>query len=326
MRDFDVRLTASADLPRIARLFERAFGVRRSPAEWEWRYRRNPHGRPITVAAFDGEKPIAFLGGYPLVLIDTTSAPWRESSVVHVGDAMVDPAYQGKGYGKAGPWQRALAFLLAEARERGHSACFGVPVRRFHRVYRRYVSSWHLLQVECWAAPLSQLRLVDGPCVAARLRRDDVDGTLDRLLQECAPGYGLLARRDAAYTRWRHLERPSGGTRLFAARSGTKLVGWGAFRLQGRRLVWGDALIAPGHPTAASALLRAALRSWRWRRPQTVRGWFPSTCAWLATSLRGLGFEVGPQQDDLGVIVWGCPEDVRVRRRLYYSMSDCDLF
>ena len=63
--------------------------------------------------------------------------------------------------------------------------------------------------------------------------------------------------------------------------------------------------------------------------PRGAQGWFSSRPAWFASVLDGLGFRAEPDPQDLGLmcVPWREPDAAaRMRRELYYTYGDSDLF
>ena len=133
-------------------------------------------------------------------------------------------------------------------------------------------------------------------------------------------------RRDAAYLRWRYLQCPDAGAFMVAIRKWGRLAGWSVFRIREDRLLWGDALFDPRHPSAIDVLLRHIVPSYP---VGSIEAWFAGRPPWVAEALRKAGFAQTAEPQDLSVmcvpfVVSDATE--RIRQSLYYTMGDSDLF
>ena len=161
---------------------------------------------------------------------------------------------------------------------------------------------------------------------AERVRR--FDERFDRLYDAVRWPYRLLARRDARYLDWRYGRVPDGDHQTYALTRRGRLVGWGVFRRRGEHLLWGDALVDAREPEAARRLLAHALAAPENAGVSAVAMWAAARPAWWRTRLLELGFAPRPEPDDLSFVVAPFElSDVNVLRRdLYYTMGDSDLF
>ena len=133
-------------------------------------------------------------------------------------------------------------------------------------------------------------------------------------------------RRDARYLRWRHLECPDLGIFVVAIRKWRRLVGWSAFRIREKALVWGDALFDPQHPDAVDVLLRHVVPSYPVER---LEAWMALRPEWMTGILRGAGFVATTEPQDLSVMCVPfrlTDATERMRQVLYYTIGDSDLF
>jgi hypothetical protein len=160
-------------------------------------------------------------------------------------------------------------------------------------------------------------------------RVDSVSGAdeeWDRFFDRVAASYSFCVKRTAAYVHWRYFDCPDTRYIVLTARKRGRLGGWAVFRERERRLLWGDALIDPAVPEAASVLLRYATAL---LKPEGIEAWFPGRPAWLVGPLRDLGLETAPEPQDLSVICSAfmlVDATSRMREELYYTWSDSDLF
>jgi hypothetical protein len=148
----------------------------------------------------------------------------------------------------------------------------------------------------------------------------------DRLFERAVLAYRFLVRRDSRYIQWRHLECPDLGIFVVAIRKWRRLVGWSAFRIREKAIVWGDALFDPQHPDAAEVLLRHVVPSYPVER---LEAWCAPRPEWMTEILRAGGFtaEAEPQDLSLMCVPFTLPDATeRMRQGLYYTIGDSDLF
>jgi hypothetical protein len=148
----------------------------------------------------------------------------------------------------------------------------------------------------------------------------------DELFARVSGAYRFCVARNAAYVRWRYLERPDVPYVVIAVRKWRRLVGWMACRIVENRFLWGDALVDPDFPDAVEVMLRHVVPS---HPVTTIEGWFPPRPRWFDDTLSSLGFETRPQPDDLSLMcvpfTWAGATS-RMREDLYYTWGDSDLF
>src|SRR5262249_21896079 len=126
--------------------------------------------------------------------------------------------------------------------------------------------------------------------------------------------------------RWRYQQCPDAGAFIVAIRKWRQLVGWSVFRVRDDRLLWGDALFDPQHPSAIDVLLRHVVPSYPVSR---VEAWFAPSPDWVSKALEGSGSTRAAEPQDLSVMcVPFLLSDAteRIRQALYYTMGDSDLF
>jgi hypothetical protein len=154
----------------------------------------------------------------------------------------------------------------------------------------------------------------------------DPGAEFDRFFDRVKDAYGFLIRRDARYLRWRYIDCPDAAYFVVAIRKWRKLAGWIAIRVRDHRLSWGDALFDPGHIDAIEVMLRHVVPGYP---VEEVEAWFPPRPQWFHEELERLGFETKPEPQDLSLmcVPFEMTDAVeRMRRELYYTMGDSDLY
>jgi len=332
-----IRGYRSGDESGINDMFNEIFGQSRDISHWYWKYRDNPYGSyGISLAVAEDGTLAAHYSGYPVKIYSTISGDRPvELSVYQLGDKMTRKGYRSEGFGKSALIARAYRhFVEAYTGEAvpfcygfaaHHSLRFGVKVLKYADIepipYRR------IPMVRLKGLSKSRVKRIFAP---ARVSEASSIGTewTDFFLS-VAPHYGYLVRRDAPYLIWRYLQRPDKKYSVFSVRIRSQLSGWSVFFREGRKVVWGDALFRPGDVESVKALLGQAASSSLFRDADFVECWFPPRPQWWESILNEIGFEKTGQPDDLHftVPIYRDSQSVEtVRRHLYYSIGDSDLF
>lgn len=326
---FTVRPYRDGDETAILDLFSRSFPhAPRSLDEFAWKYRRNPLGNEHISLTFDADRRL--VGHYAGYLV-----PFRKGTrnlVAHqVGDTMTDPSIRHIGRGRTSVLGKTALDFYGRFCE-GHVAFnYGFNVANIQRFSLRFLRSdrvepvlYRILDARRAPAPLrATLRLTSG--VTLELVREP-SWEFDELFGRVSSAYGFLARRDAAYVRWRYLDAPDGRFVVVALRKWRQLVGWLVYRLDSSRLLLGDLLV---HPEAVGSLDVALGHLVAVHRPATVEGWFPPRPRWLSDHLGRIGFLTTAEPQDLSLMC--VPFELRdaaalMRESLYYTWGDSDLF
>lgn len=154
-----------------------------------------------------------------------------------------------------------------------------------------------------------------------------LDERWDELWRRCRGAYRFLVQRDVPYLRWRYA-CPDVGYHLWAVFRRRRLVGWSAFRQEGDRLFWGDALFDPRFPEAPAVLLSRVVAAPQHQGVQRIEGWLTDRPAWWGRIVDDLGFVRQPEPEDLGLVYVPFLVDPSeaMARHLYYTKADFDLF
>jgi hypothetical protein len=258
----------------------------------------------------------------------------REHLVHQVGDTMTAPAARGVGRGPTSVLARTARHFY-ETFCRGQVLFnYGFNTGNIQKFSTRFVGAHKVEEApfrvrELKERPPRPRRRMFGGCHATEGPLPA--GELDRLWREAGPAYGSLVVRDAAYLRWRYLERPDLRYTMVGVRRRRRLVGWSVFTRRGEDLLWGDLLVAPAEARSGlEHLLAAGIRSLEGDAPlRRVLGWFPPRPAWLDALWGELGFEPRPEPQQLGLMVVPFDDPLaagRAARDLYYTYGDSDLF
>lgn len=181
------RVAAPGDRPALLRLFESAFGEPAAPETWNWKYDRNPHPVPSSVALLDGT-PVGFFGG--------VGTRYRGAGGdllgVAAADVMTHPAH--RRLGKSSLFVDLGLHFFATAAEAGAPYVFGFPNDRHRRTGERSLDYLSIEPAGQWVRPLGSRPFV-GP-LRRRLLRSRVG---DRV----SPGHDALAEALHARPGWR---------------------------------------------------------------------------------------------------------------------------
>jgi hypothetical protein len=229
-------------------------GRAKSRTEWEWAFRRP--GLPLRqiVAVQDGRVVAAYSG-----LPQRTWIGGEERLCVQPVDVMVHPEFR-RGLRRRGLYlQIAQAFLERYGTRGGDALHYGWPIDAARRVGERF------LGYEWVREELALVRTLgenpgEFPSGVREVRQ--LGDELKWLWDRCAPEWGAATVRDAAWARWRFLERPGCAYRLLGAYDEDLLVGLAVLR----RSPWTwpgalplcDWLVPPGELAVAQDLERAA--------------------------------------------------------------------
>ena len=332
--DYLVRPYRDGDAAVILRLFDASFSPPRDPVHWSWKYRDNPFGTlAISVALARSGELVAHYAAYPVRFRRARRGGASESLLCHqVGDTMTDRRHRDVGRGRTSLLARTARHFYARRCAGKVAWNYGFNTGNIQRFSELFVGARKVWDVEVRRCLSSELRLA-----APRFFRpyraslaDRIDGAFDDLFERVAPEYGLLVERRRAYLEWRYLRCPDRDFHLIRVDAGSRLVGWGVFRADGDRLLWGDALVDPAHAGAVSALLRRALaiEAGGQGRDRSVEGWFSRHPAWWNELLSTLGFVAATEPQGLGMVYVPFLEDplTELQTGYYLTMGDGDLF
>lgn len=324
-----VRPYRDGDEAAILELFARSFPhAPRALPHFEWKYRRNPFGSERITLAFDGDRLVAHYAGYAVPF-------WmrgKELTAHQIGDTMTDVSVRHIGRGPTSVLGRTALDFYDRFCEGQVAFNFGFNVANIQKFSLRFLRSDRVEPV-AWRTrdlsrdPLEPLDRFERWMRGCRFELvSEAGADFDDLFRRAAPAYRFLVRRDAAWLRWRYLQCPDRDYAVVALRKWRRLIGWIAFRIEGERFLWGDALFRPEYPEAVEWMLRhvaAALPVTR------IEAWFPPRPVWFGALLDRLHLPLAPEPQDLSVmcVPFTFPDAVpAMRDELYYTWGDGDLF
>ncbi|HET7436661.1 MAG TPA: GNAT family N-acetyltransferase [Thermoanaerobaculia bacterium] len=330
---FTIRAYRDGDERAILDLFARSFPhAPRSVAHFDWKYRRNPFGNERISLAFDREANDALVGHYAAYAVPFVD-DGRVLDAQQVGDTMTDPAIRHIGRGPTSLLGRTALHFYANFCEGKVAFNYGFNVANIQKFSLRFLRSDRVEPVtyrvrDLRAHPLKPLTRSERWLRGFQLELvQRSSGDFDELFARAARAYRFLVRRDARYVQWRYLDCPDVSYFVVAIRKWRKLAGWIAFRIDGNRFLWGDALFDPHlADEAVDAILRHVVPSYPVDR---IEAWFPPRPRWFDALLGDQHFETHPQPQDLSVMCVPFTKQDAVasmRDRLYYTWSDSDLF
>lgn len=209
-----LRDVVAGDMTAVLALHNAVFGSE-ADARWHsWKYGAAPNqGGGQAVGAWHGNDLIAYCGGLPRTL-------WQHGNSIQglqMGDVMVHPAWRGI-LTRQGPFfhvtQRFHHTRLGAGHSRPFQLGFGFPNLRHLRlgVVLGLVRDGGRIESLHWSALKAPANALPWLWRWQRLKPSDprFDPTVNaawQSMQSQAP-HLLLGQRDAAYVRWRYVERP----------------------------------------------------------------------------------------------------------------------
>jgi hypothetical protein len=323
---FTIRSYRQGDEKGILELFARSFPhAPRSLDHFRWKYVDNPAGGlRISLALEPTGDVVGHYAGYPVVFRKA-----RRDALAHqIGDTMTDASIRHIGRGPTGILGRTALHFYDHFCAGQVAFNYGFNVANIQKFSLRFLRSDRVEPVTYRVAP-SPLPLQKGERwlqgYSFELLRE-TGAELDSFFSRVEGSYDFLVKRDSRYLAWRYFATPDRQYHFAAVRKWGHLVGWIAYRIEGGRFLWGDALFDPRFPEAVSLTLRHVVPQYR---VETIEAWFPPRPLWFHRLLIEAGFEERSEPQDLSLMcvpfVW--TDAVRaMRESLYYSWGDSDLF
>ncbi len=330
---FVIRSYREGDERPINDLFCRVFGQNRSMEHWYWKYRDNPYGSLFISLALSPDGAIAaHYASYPVKLLyyPSTGGPPEESEICHVGDKMTSPDFRSVGFGRSSLLAKTVrhfrgtygSFAFSYGFVTHHSFRIGLLVLDYRMIepvlYRKM--------------EFGRLQGVSRGGNSGGIRCEEISGTDEEwtgFFKTVAPHYGHLVRRDSEYVSWRYLRRPDKKYIIILARDESGITGWAVFSREGNKVIWGDALFRPCDIDSVRSVLGCLARHPYVRGADSLEGWFPQRPVWWDNILDELGFEKGPEPNNLRFCIAGFTSDEipeRLAGYFYYTIGDSDLF
>lgn len=346
-QEVTIRPYRTGDEVGILALFNEVFGennptfTARSRAHWNWQFRDNPLGHHTYVAVIlaDDRSETSHLAG------TYTAIPgiWLEDGVPFAGSQAVDTCV-------AKPFRNTLkreGLFLTLARE--WFARFGRPdadriVYGFPNPIAYRIGTKQLDYRPVHTPVVSLVRDFDDAWVeylggmgADAMEVEELEavpadaGALFDAMRTTPSPLRLVARRDAAYLKWRYLDCPTFRYRLLAARTkGTRELRGLLFL----RTEWFDKPLAPlvdwvirgDDQPAFAALAQAAARLARKAGKTRLETWVPPWSSHWQT-LSTIGFAPDPSRFNLCIRVFGPAfDDSWAKQHWFFTMGDSDVY
>ncbi|HEX6640774.1 MAG TPA: hypothetical protein VF215_06655 [Thermoanaerobaculia bacterium] len=325
-----LRAYEDGDERAILGLFNRYFPHSpRTREHFRWKYQSDPFGKEHISLAFAGAQLAGHYAGYPVPFTLFDERAKRHELLAHqIGDTMTDASVRHIGKGPSSVLGRTALHFYEHFCEGRVAFNYGFNVDNIQKFSLRFLRSDRVEHVTYRVAPV--------PPPIARAERwlrgysfqlvRDTNAEFDEFFDRVAGAYRFCVTRNAAYLRWRYLERPDVPYNLIVVRKWRRMVGWIVFRIIDERFSWGDALFDPEFPDAVEVALRHVVPS---QPVKSIEAWFPPRPRWFDSALVALGFETRPQPQDLSLMcvpfTLGRATD-RMREDLYYTWGDSDLF
>jgi len=317
-----VREWREEDLGSLLECARSVFGAGRekSRAEWAWAFARPGLPRRGFVAV-EGERVVgAYLGQSQRLRL-----MGEERRCAQVVDLMVHPDARG-GLGRRSLHRELGRAFIGTYGERGEDALhYGWPVAAARRSGHRQLGYELLREESCL------LRGVDAPSGALPAGVEALEAlgpAVDRLAARCATAPAQVPR-DAAWLRWRFLERPACEYRLLGVPEGDELLGIAALRTT--PWDWGGALpicewlVPPAESAVAEALERAVAEEAAARGARELVALLPDSTEGFG-AFQGRGWRVRPTPYVSVVRAHAAGVDADwLRRHWDYSLADSDL-
>lgn len=332
--NYFIKPYSSGDEEKIVPMFREIFGTPRSDEHWRWKFRDNPYGaHKISEVFSENDTLVAHYAGYPVPFFSSVDEP-RDFLSYQIGDTMTSPAVRNIGLGKTGLLARMAQHFYAKFCEGNLTFIYGFNTGKIKKLGERYLRYTYIDPVTLWVKNLSKSpfkpssylrRLLSGYSVDSV---SSVGGEWDKFFDGVRDSYQFLVHRDAAYVEWRYLKCPDKIHKVFAVRERGRLVGWSVFTREGDKVRWGDALFDDAHPEAVLFLLSSLFQK-EFSTADSIEGWFSRNPAWWPLLLKGMGFEITQEPNNITPCFVVFDDQSRLERlnnHFYYTLGDSDLF
>ncbi len=308
-----IRPLRAGDLPAVCDLFEQVFGTARTPAQWSWKYRLETplFSTPVgMVAEDDTGRILGHAGAVPL-------HGWLDGAscrMYQIADVMVHPRARGH-HARSNLFTRLVRSLLEALADPPEPVfAYGFPGRRPFllgaraRVYDRIEDARTFHRVPRPAL----LRM--GRLLPATWEDPQFDSAWRRLRRHVPLGVA----RDRNYLVWRYRDNPFFVYQPWWLVLGGRRRGWMVTRAGAGTLTLMDALFHPFWWKRALAALDAEALA---MGMDQIEAWWPRTLP--------LPGNAQVTKTDIVVthMVWKTfLTTARVRRTLYYTFGDVDIY
>lgn len=294
-----VEFLRDEDIEECNDFHNRAYGSKRTLAQWHWQFAPLLGGKRPFVVAKEGGRVVGTQALMPITMLDAAGDILTAKSE----ETLVDPSMRGKGV-----FQKMYEPLTAYALAQGVKAIWGfTPAHKafegigFH-VPDRTSQLVHPLSVRASAAfgdavgtglrrvvisaAIGAASLVSAARVALAsdrsrgLRLEVLEQpplAADALCRQFVRGWGgTTILRDRAYLQWRYYDNPAVRATLLGAYRGETLVGWVAYALDEASIGYiVDAVVLrePDAPQILHALMLQAVLTLRAAGAVAIRSW-----------------------------------------------------
>lgn len=334
---FSMRSYREGDEYAINEMFNEVFNQNRGLSAWCWKYRDNPYGSHyISLAVGPDDVIAAHFAAYPVMLY-CSKAEKRgsaEQTIFHAGDKMTRRQFRAAGFGR----NALLAKTFEHFKEMfspGSLFTYGFMTHhslRFGLLLLNYVMIGQVPYRRLERDIMSGLTISPFKRFITNLSTETVaviDETWTDFFHRAAPLYQCLIRKDAAYLRWRYLQRPDRDYLIVAVKKRNRLAGWSVFYKEANKIIWGDALFDKADPECVKAVLLHLMTHPASKESDFIECWFPQRPGWWDKILNDIGFKNMEEPNKLHFCIGNfidnnLPEIIR--NNFYYTMGDSDLF
>ena len=327
MAEYELREYRDGDLESLLECFNLVFRennpahVDRTREEWEYLFTRNPAGRRVFVATWEG-RVVAQYAALPI----TVSIDGEPRTFAQIVDSMAHPEHRA-GLKRPGLFvQTALPFFEAYGGLEKDWMHYGWPVDKAWRIGRTFLK---------YEAVRTQTVLAREPDVAARtpaevelLGRFGPDA--HALYERCARDWGASAIRDEGYLDWRFVQNPFHEYVLLGVRDGAgSLRGYAVYRFGDWKLprmgIIVDWLVPPEETEVGELLRRAVDSRASADRASAVSLFLPEWSPWFER-FQDWGFTLWPTDYYMVGRNFHPRLDMRwLRENWWYQLADSDL-
>lgn len=322
MDEFLVREYLPGDEVAINEGFNRAFGLERTQAEWEWKYQQEPEGRWIMIAV---DRAGALLAHYAAV-------PARVQiggMVVRAGlpvDAFSVPA-SGPGTEALQAFARTTeVFMSRYGHPEGLALLFGLSGEKAPNlaVAQLTLRAVQPQRIGYWVRTTHRRHELT---TGHEIRQGFDQAAADRLWRRSAGRYEVSVVRDGAWLRRRFTGHPGVGYLHASAWRRGEVHAWAVVRVQPPVTRWAE-LVWDGEDAGAIAALDRAITSGSLAvSSKRVELWLAGDES-AAQGFRSLGWERHEHPDRLALVARSFHPDLDMAafsERLYVTMGDSEL-
>lgn len=312
MDPFIIRNYQKGDEEGITSLFKEVFGKELTIEQWNWKYVIPGKGRIYSKLAEDtSHKIIGHAGAIPLRGVFKN----KPIHVFQIVDVMVHP--EARGFlGRKSVFDSLMKTMFEDIREEFHDVfCYGFPGKRPFTLGKRIGVYDNIEQGTDCLKPLKRSLL--NPFTIKTINWDDK--SLNTLWKRVSKEFSLSIIRDKDYLHWRYATNPYFSYYLYGFFLLGKLKGWAVIRMLENEVLVVDLLTEPKRFRNILKALGNYLIS---QGKKVIRIWLPE-------NLKKYIKDYIQKEKEVVVtnMVWKLPfATYIVRKNLYYTMGDVDIF